>query len=236
MSGNQQGSLSDEEVAWLKSVKMSKRAAVVRDHILSHGSITTTTLRDEYDYDHPPRAGRDLKDAGVGVASRMVVIDGKRMAEYYFTGSADKNAAGRVIIPKPFSDKLKKEHEYVCAICSGVFAGRELQADHRVPFAIGGDQPEFEIEDFMPLCASCNRAKSWSCEHCPNWETKSIETCNGCFWSHPEGYEHVETRSERRLSITYQSDEVHAYDHLDALAKTAATPIQEMAKVILSDF
>ncbi|WOI85982.1 HNH endonuclease signature motif containing protein [Rhodococcus qingshengii] len=216
MSDNAPVQLSDEQIEWLKGVPMSKRAAIVRDHILEHGSVTTQTLTVEYGYGHPPRARGDLQDAGVGVGSRMINVDGKRMAEYYFTGAANKNAAGRVVIPKPFSDQLKEEFGFKCAICAGVFAGRELQADHRVPFMIGGDKPSFEIEDFMPLCASDNRAKSWSCEHCVNWDKRDVEMCETCFWAHPESYEHVEGRRERRINLTFQGDEVDTLGDITA--------------------
>lgn len=209
---------------------MSRRAAIVRDHILQHGAVTTQTLTVEYGYGHPPRARGDLQDAGVGVGSRMVNVDGKRMAEYYFTGAANKNAAGRVVIPKPFSDKLKEEAGFQCAICSGVFAGRELQADHRVPFAIGGDKPSFEIEDFMPLCASDNRAKSWSCEHCENFVIKDIDTCVSCFWAHPEQYSHVAMRNERRINLTFQGDEVEVVDHLKSKAESVGLSVEQLAK------
>lgn len=32
----------------------------------------------------------------------MIIVDGTRMAEYYFTGTANEDGAGRVVIPKPF--------------------------------------------------------------------------------------------------------------------------------------
>lgn len=235
MSDSEPIQLSDEQIQWLKGLKMSKRAGVVRDHILKHGSITTQVLSEQYGYGHPPRARGDLQDAGVGVGSRFVVVDGKRMAEYYFTGDATKNAAGRVVIPKPFSDELKKANGYACAICSGVFAGRELQADHRVPFMIGGDKPDFELRDFMPLCASDNRAKSWSCEHCPNRITKDISTCESCFWAHPENYTHVETRPERRVTITFQGEDVLKYDEIASDASAANTDVPGYLKSRLLD-
>ncbi|WP_213244345.1 HNH endonuclease [Gordonia pseudamarae] len=227
--------LTAEEIEWLKSVPMSKRARVVRDHILEHGSINTKELSEIYGYTHPPRARGDLQDAGVGVGSRRVKVDGKQIAEYYFTGAANKNAAGRVVIPKPFADELKERAEYRCAICSGVFAGRELQADHRVPFMIGGDKPTFEFIDFMPLCASDNRAKSWSCEHCENWTAQDVEMCETCFWAHPEDYEHVAGSSERRLSLTFQNDDVAIYDQLAEEASATSRTIQAEAIERLAD-
>lgn len=43
---------------------------------------------------------------------------------------------------------------------------RDLQIDHRVPYEVAGESNELKTEDFMLLCGSANRAKSWSCEHC----------------------------------------------------------------------
>ncbi|AUI68090.1 hypothetical protein AL038_18250 [Beggiatoa leptomitoformis] len=60
-----------------------------------------------------------------------------------------------------------------------MFEARYLQVDHRVPYEVSGNiVDKQDIEHFMPLCGSCNRAKSWSCEHCDNWKTeKSPSLC-----------------------------------------------------------
>ena len=42
----------------------AKRPKTVIDHILEHGHITTEELKDEYGYDHPPRAARDVRELG----------------------------------------------------------------------------------------------------------------------------------------------------------------------------
>ena len=31
--------------------------------------------------------------------------------------------------------------------------------------------------EYMLLCGSCNRAKSWSCEHCANWLEEESPRC-----------------------------------------------------------
>lgn len=218
--------LTDEQIAWLRGLKMSKRAAIVRDYILEHGAITTEKLS-ELGYNHPPRAARDLKDAGAGVRSVLVNVGGKRIASYTFDGKANEDEAGRIVIPKEFADRLKAAFDHRCAICAAEYPDRYLQADHRVPFAIAGDKPTFEVEDFMPLCPSDNRAKSWSCEHCPNWTIRHAETCERCFWAHPEDYTHVETRPERRLTVTFQGNDVASYDDLKR-----AHPGEDVAVVV----
>ena len=49
----------------------------------------------------------------------------------------------------------------------------KLQVDHRIPYEIGGEHDEKDIDYFMLLSPSANRAKSWTCEHCKNWEVKN---------------------------------------------------------------
>ena len=43
----------------------NKRAKVVIDHILAYGFITTADLENTYGYNHPPRAARDVREAGI---------------------------------------------------------------------------------------------------------------------------------------------------------------------------
>jgi hypothetical protein len=43
----------------------NKRAKIVIDHILKHGFITTEDLEVTYGYNHPPRAARDVREAGI---------------------------------------------------------------------------------------------------------------------------------------------------------------------------
>jgi hypothetical protein len=37
----------------------------VIDHILQYGFITTEDLENTYGYNHPPRAARDVREAGI---------------------------------------------------------------------------------------------------------------------------------------------------------------------------
>lgn len=69
---------SDDFVAWVTGLDMSKRARTALDILLQRGSVTTKELQ-ELGYDHPPRAMADLKDAGVPFISTMVNVDGVRM-------------------------------------------------------------------------------------------------------------------------------------------------------------
>ncbi|MCO4274279.1 hypothetical protein NG701_07530 [Pseudarthrobacter sp. HLT3-5] len=217
-------------VAWIKALPMSSRAAAARDHLLQYGSLTTEQLSD-MGYQHPPRAVADLQDAGATIDKASVIgSTGRRIAQYTLVDIITSGRAGRVNIPKKFRLDLNSAHGHQCGICSGRFEDRELQADHRIPFRIGGDIAVLDQADYMPLCASDNRSKSWSCEHCPNWETKDVDTCRTCFWAYPENYSHVAMKPERRLTVTFQGDETDAYDRLKADADRSGTPIEDHVK------
>ena len=83
----------------------------------------------------------------------------------------------------------------------------------------------------MLLCASCNRAKSWSCEHCRNWkEFKSIDTCKSCYWASPEKYRHIALIEIRRADVTWQGPEVAQFEKLLKASEKAGRTIQEGIK------
>lgn len=48
----------------LESIR-NKRTRIVIEHILEHGHITTEELERDYGYNHPPRAARDVREAGI---------------------------------------------------------------------------------------------------------------------------------------------------------------------------
>jgi hypothetical protein len=62
----------------------SKRPKTVIDHILKHGHITTDELKTLYGYDHPPRAARDVREAGIPLETFKVVspTTGRKVAAY----------------------------------------------------------------------------------------------------------------------------------------------------------
>lgn len=205
--------LSDEFVTWARTVKVSKRAGKAREMLLDRGTVTTGELS-AAGYDHPPRAIRDLKDAGFALESESVTIDGRRMARYTLLDTITADYAVRKPIPLTFRKALFAAHDHRCAVCGGEFITRMLQADHRVPFHIGGDPDPMTIPDFMPLCGSDNRAKSMSCETCPNWTVRDVETCQTCYWHDTDDYEHVATESERRVTFVLRGDDVERFDQL----------------------
>ena len=98
--------------------------------------------------------------------------------------------------------------------------GFRLQIDHRIPFEIAGDSGEADegASAYQLVCPSANRAKSRTCENCPNWRKKEAALCRTCYWAFPEDYEHVATREVRRLDLTWTGGETSEYDALQAEA------------------
>ncbi|MGW4196656.1 HNH endonuclease signature motif containing protein [Streptomyces sp. NPDC005004] len=224
---------SEEFIAWITALPMSSRAAKARDHLLEFGSLTTEQLT-AMGYVHPPRAIGDLQDAGATIARQNVKNSaGKSIRQYTLVEEMTAGKAGRVNIPKKFRDDLNREFDNKCGICNGVFEGRELQADHRIPFIVGGDKSELRLEDYMPLCASDNRSKSWSCEHCANLSVKDETVCKSCFWASPLEYTHVATRQERKLDIVFQGMEIEVYESLKDEANSRGESVGDFVKRML---
>jgi len=199
----------------------AKRPKTVIDHILRHGFITTQELKDKYGYNHPPRAVRDVKEHGIPIEMfRVEGSDGRKIAAYRF-GDPKKarfgKQAGRTAFTKEIKDKLIALHGARCAIYLEPFPERELQIDHRIPFEVLGDIRSVKPKpgDFMLLCGSANRAKSWSCEHCVNWlELKKPNICRSCYWAYPDNYTHIALRQIRRADIMWTEREVEVYEKL----------------------
>ena len=221
----------------LKSVE-AKRPRTVIDHILEHGQITTEDLKDIYGYNHPPRAIRDVREQGIPVTTyRVTGSDGRKIAAYKF-GDPSEIRATQLSGRTAFSSKLKvsliEMHGARCNIYCEPFPEKDLQIDHRIPFEIAGDIGDLDnVNEYMLLCASANRAKSWSCENCDNWTGKEISVCESCYWAFPESYSHVAMRDVRRLDILWAEDEVSEYDRLQEVAAEAQKKVPEYVKNVL---
>lgn len=219
-----------------------KRAKVVIDHILAHGFITTDDLQTKYGYTHAPRAAMDVKDAGIPLVTFRVKseISGKQIGAYRFgdlTQLQTKRVAGRIAFPKKFKDELYDLSKGRCMICNGIFEERYLQIDHRVPYEVGGDVDiARNVADFMLLCGSCNRSKSWSCEHCENWQKgKNLSFCVVCYWGNPTNYNHIATKDIRRLDLHWTGDEVEFYDAIKVAADQNKIELADFLKIIISE-
>ena len=219
----------------------NKRAKIVIEHIMEHGSITTEDLETTYGYNHPPRAARDVREAGIPLETFKVKSkEGKSIAAYKFgdLNQIQRNRVeGRIAFSKEFKKKLYEQFEGHCSICNAAFEERYLQIDHRTPYQVGGDIDfERKISDFMLLCSSCNRAKSWSCEHCSNWtEIKDLKICLSCYWGTPENYTHIAGKEIRRMDLQWAGVEVKHYDAIKLIAEKNNVELPEFVKEIIAE-
>ena len=215
-----------------------KRPKAVIDHILKHGFVTTADLSNLYGYDHAPRAARDVREAGIPLVTRMLVIGGKRMAAYHFgdpTSIVNDRSQGRIVFSKAFRDLVIAQASSKCGVCMASYEPRYLQIDHRIPYEIAGDKSdERNPSDYMPLCGECQRKKSWSCEHCINWTQRDFEMCKSCFWSSPEDFEHMAGKQERKVTITWTEEEISQYRFIEKKARSKASTVEDYIKNLLN--
>lgn len=220
----------------------AKRAKTVIDHVLKHGHITTEELKETYGYNHPPRAVRDVVEQGIPMERyRVTDKQGRSIAAYRFGDLSQIKSGrlgGRTAFPKAFKQKLIETYGSKCGICNTQYESRYLQVDHRVPYEVAGDsEGELDVAAFMLVCGSCNRAKSWSCEHCDNWRSQRLmKLCQTCYWANPAEYSHVALRLIRRLDVAWTGDkEVQEHDTLLELSKQADQNLPDFVKEVLRD-
>lgn len=119
-------------------------------------------------YDHPPRAIRDVREAGIPIETKMVTDkDGRRYAEYTFGEHQKINRnkiKGRITFPKSFKEQLLAKQKNKCNICNETFEEKLLQIDHRIPYEFAGNSQNLDIDDYMLLCPSCNKKKDRATE------------------------------------------------------------------------
>ena len=222
-------------LARIRQVK-SKRPRVVLEHILKHGHVTTQELRDLYGYNHPPRAARDVREHGIPLETfRVVGKDGRSIAAYRLAVGpprSDRVRRGRRALPIALKKQLLERGGPRCQVCWTDMDPRYLQIDHRVPYEIAGEKanPESRPQDFMLLCSSCNRAKSWSCEHCENWrKDKRIKVCRSCYWARPQHYSHIAMLPQRRAVLTWTGESaVRSYEALSEVAGEQGLTVAEL--------
>ena len=152
----------------------AKRPKTVIDHILENGHITTEELRENYGYYHPPRAARDVRELGIPLETfNVYASDGRKIGAYRFgvlSKTRIKLSSGRTTLSKDIKLQLIEKHGSKCFIYLEIMDESLLQVDHRIPYEVAGNYGDnLHPDNFMLLCASANRAKSWSCENCKNW-------------------------------------------------------------------
>jgi DNA-binding transcriptional regulator/RsmH inhibitor MraZ len=224
--------LSKELLARVEAVR-NKRARFVLNSIVKNGMVTTEEIN-HAGYEHPPRAVRDARELGFAIQTIKVKhTNGRSIAAYIFQESAgiDLKKSGRIAIPKKQRDKIIAAAGSRCQICS---AGTNLQVDHRIPYEVAGESQANQANPWMVLCGSCNRKKSWSCEHCPNWsQDKDVGVCATCYWAEPNNYEHVATERERRADLVWIGEEVRNYERLRRESRKNKRTVPEHIKEIL---
>lgn len=232
--------LSAEFRARLDAVR-NRRARVVIDHIIEHGHITTEELAGQYGYDHPPRAARDVREAGIALQTfRVKSSQGRSIGAYRFADPSDvreNRVGGRRSFPLAFKKALLQQYGTRCMICGDVYEPRYLQIDHRIPYQVMPDSTTVSLvtEDYMLVCGSCNRAKSWSCEHCLNWlEEKKPGVCQTCYWFDPNSYAHIALRAIRRMQVVWNEDEVKSFDALVKRARRAKQQPPQYVKDVIN--
>jgi hypothetical protein len=228
----------DPELRRMIDAVTAVRPRRVLDHILERGFITTAELANEYGYNHPPRAARDVREHGIPLETfRVTGPDGRSIGAYRLGDAADATPgkSGRRAFPKRFKDELVAEQGEQCALCGWKFPSRALQIDHRVPYEVAGDAaPLTDLDGYMLVCGSCNRSKSWSCEHCPNWlRDKDPGVCRTCLWASPAEYAHVATEQRRSVTVTWQGDEISDFESLLYAARRAGISLPDYARQVL---
>ena len=200
----------------------AKRPKTVIQCILKQGFVTTEELKG-LGYEHAPRAARDVRELGIPLETFWTRdSNGRRIGAYRFgnpsqTGNEIAKSAGRTVLSKALKKALIEKFGARCFIYLQTMEERLLQVDHRIPYEIGGEHDAGNIDCYMLLSPSANRAKSWTCEHCPNWNRKEVAFCVKCFWAHPENYTHVAGREQRQIVITFTGNEIEDYNKLIAL-------------------
>lgn len=226
--------LSKDDLSKLNSIT-DKRPSTVIQHIIKKGFITTEELTNEYGYEHAPRAARDVRERGVNLVTyRVKSSDGRSIAAYkfgkpVFVDNKISKVAGRTALSSALKKALIDKFGAICFVYLQPMEERLLQIDHRIPYEIGGEQ-EDNIDCYMLLSPSANRAKSWTCEHCTNWTQKNIAFCSNCFWAHPEDYTHIAGKEERQIIITFTDNEIEDYNRLIELVgqKQAESTIKDL--------
>lgn len=212
-----------------------KRSKIVVEHILEHGYITTEELESLYGYKHPPRAIRDVREQGIPIEIfRIKDSQNRDIATYRFGDLQHINKTrigGRKSFKKATKQKLLEQNGFKCSICNQTYPEQFLQIDHKIPYEVKGDVDETDLSSLMLVCASCNRSKSWVCEHCENWQNqKEGRICSGCFWANPTDYQHIAMRDIRRLEIVWAEDETHHYQWLKNQADKMGQSLAEYIK------
>lgn len=208
-----------------------KRPKMLLDGIVANGAFSTDDLK-QLGYNQAPRAAADVRELGIRLKTTIVKNStGGRMARYTFADEPlEFNKQGRQQVPKKLRQKLISDSNGRCDICS---AENNLQIDHKIPYAIAGESDKKQVKPYQVLCGSCNRTKSWSCEHCENMKLRDPAVCRSCYWADQKDYEHVAMRPERRIDVVWVGEETMNFDTLRKQAEKNGRTAAEEIKFLL---
>lgn len=219
----------------------NKRARYVIDTILEKGYCSTEDIINE-GYEHAPRAARDVRELWIPLETYHIKDSkGKTIAAYRFGDWKEAEqinqlakTAGRNQLSKKIKKALLDQYGARCTLYGEEYPARLLQADHRIPYEIGGDPDDMmDLDYFMLLSPSANRDKSWACEHCENWNIKDVSFCQTCYYAYPENYTHIAGKQERKLDMVFRGNDIEIYDKLVKQAELQNLPYQTVAKRII---
>jgi hypothetical protein len=211
----------------------NKRARLVLDTIAEKGTITTAELQ-KLGYEHAPRAARDVRELGFTLVTTMVKnAKGKRMAEYSLALNVETGKTGRVQLPKKERDSIVEAVGGKCQLCG---ATHDLQVDHRVPYQVAGESLKGSANPYMVLDGTCNRRKSWICEHCPNlMKYKRVNTCKSCYWANPKQHTHVAMEELRRVDLVFSGEETKAFDEFRKRCQQQEESVLDRLKEVVAE-
>ncbi|MFN3325205.1 MAG: HNH endonuclease [Bryobacteraceae bacterium] len=185
---------------------------------------------------------RDVREQGIPLETfSLKGAHGRTIAAYRF-GDLSKierhKLGGRQVFSKALKAGLYEKQSGRCAICFQIYADRYLQVDHKVPYEVAGESisKQEEIAGFMLICASCQRGKSWTCEHCENWQSVKDRTiCAECYWVSPDNYKHLALLEARREVLTWTGEEIKSHAKLLKRANRARMRLPDYIKKILDE-
>ena len=216
----------------------AKRPRTVLDHLLKYGHITTEELKEKYGYNHPPRAVRDVREHGIPLETYKVQdSSGRTIAAYRLDlkSALESGKVGRRLIPKEVKKTLLEQTGARCSLCGGLFDPTFLQVDHKVPYEVAGESESENANAFMLVCGSCNRTKSWACEHCLNWtEKQEVPVCKSCYWANPVDYKHVAMVQSRRADVVWLDRDVREFDEFRESCRRSRETVQEAIRKLVA--
>lgn len=167
--------------------------------------------------------------------------DGRSIAAYKFADLSkieQFKLGGRQVFSKQIRKSLYEMQDGRCGICYQHYEERYLQVDHPVPYEVAGDSAcadESNLSAFLLICASCQRSKSWTCEHCANWQgKKNVDLCRSCYWASPQSYAHIALEAIRREVLIWKGVDVKQYERIAKEARKAKLPVAEYIRLKVS--